>query len=81
MIVAGLALTAVAGYYHFTHDVVALVALGFSVFQRTNRLERALTQLADSMAELKRSNLDLQTSQERFALVVRGSTDGRDARR
>ncbi len=39
MLVAGLALTAVAGYYHFTHDVVALVALGFggsliSIFAR-----------------------------------------------
>ncbi len=39
MMVAGLALTAVAGYYHFTHDVVALVALGFggsliSIFAR-----------------------------------------------
>ena len=29
MMVAGLALTAVAGFYHFTHDVIALVALGF----------------------------------------------------
>ena len=29
MIVAGLALTAVAGYYTITHDVIALVALGF----------------------------------------------------
>jgi len=39
MIVAGLALTAVAGYYTFTHDVIALVALGFggsliSIFAR-----------------------------------------------
>jgi len=39
MIVAGLALTAVSGYYHFTHDVTALVALGFggsliSIFAR-----------------------------------------------
>jgi len=39
MIVAGLALTAVAGYYAFTHDVIALVALGFggsliSIFAR-----------------------------------------------
>ena len=39
MMVAGLALTSVAGYYHFTHDVVALVALGFggsliSIFAR-----------------------------------------------
>jgi K(+)-stimulated pyrophosphate-energized sodium pump len=39
MIVAGLALTAVAGYYTVTHDVVALVALGFggsliSIFAR-----------------------------------------------
>ncbi|MBW1955428.1 MAG: sodium-translocating pyrophosphatase [Deltaproteobacteria bacterium] len=39
MLVAGLALTAVAGYYHFTRDVVALVALGFggsliSIFAR-----------------------------------------------
>jgi K(+)-stimulated pyrophosphate-energized sodium pump len=39
MIVAGLALTVVAGFYHFTHDVVALVALGFggsliSIFAR-----------------------------------------------
>jgi len=39
MIVAGLALTAVAGFYTFTHDVVALVALGFggsliSIFAR-----------------------------------------------
>ncbi len=39
MIVAGLALTVVAGYYYFTHDVVALVALGFggsliSIFAR-----------------------------------------------
>jgi K(+)-stimulated pyrophosphate-energized sodium pump len=39
MIVAGLALTSVAGYYAFTHDVVALVALGFggsliSIFAR-----------------------------------------------
>jgi len=37
--VAGLALTAVAGFYTFTHDVVALVALGFggsliSIFAR-----------------------------------------------
>jgi K(+)-stimulated pyrophosphate-energized sodium pump len=39
MIVAGLALTAVAGYYTVTHDVMALVALGFggsliSIFAR-----------------------------------------------
>ncbi|MEZ4525135.1 MAG: sodium/proton-translocating pyrophosphatase [Desulfobacterales bacterium] len=39
MIVAGLALTAVAGYYTVTHDVIALVALGFggsliSIFAR-----------------------------------------------
>ncbi len=39
MIVAGLALTAVAGYYTMTHDVMALVALGFggsliSIFAR-----------------------------------------------
>ena len=39
MMVAGLALTAVAGFYHFTHDVIALVALGFggsliSIFAR-----------------------------------------------
>jgi len=39
MIVAGLALTSVAGFYAYTHDVVALVALGFggsliSVFAR-----------------------------------------------
>jgi K(+)-stimulated pyrophosphate-energized sodium pump len=39
MIVAGLALTSVAGYYTLTHDVVALVALGFggsliSIFAR-----------------------------------------------
>ncbi len=39
MMVAGLALAAVAGYYHITHDVVALVALGFggsliSIFAR-----------------------------------------------
>jgi len=39
MIVAGLALTAVAGFYTATHDVVALVALGFggsliSIFAR-----------------------------------------------
>jgi len=39
MIVAGLALTSVAGYYNFTHDVIALVALGFggsliSIFAR-----------------------------------------------
>jgi len=39
MMVAGLALTAVAGFYTFTHDVVALVALGFggsliSIFAR-----------------------------------------------
>ncbi|HIJ55803.1 MAG TPA: sodium-translocating pyrophosphatase [Deltaproteobacteria bacterium] len=39
MIVAGLALTSVAGFYMFTHDVVALVALGFggsliSIFAR-----------------------------------------------
>ena len=39
MMVAGLALTAVAGYYSFTHDVVSLVALGFggsliSIFAR-----------------------------------------------
>ncbi|MGD2000760.1 MAG: sodium/proton-translocating pyrophosphatase, partial [Desulfobacterales bacterium] len=39
MIVAGLALTSVAGYYYFTHDVIALVALGFggsliSIFAR-----------------------------------------------
>jgi len=39
MIVAGLALTAVAGYYTATHDVISLVALGFggsliSIFAR-----------------------------------------------
>jgi K(+)-stimulated pyrophosphate-energized sodium pump len=39
MLVAGLALTAVAGYYHVTRDVIALVALGFggsliSIFAR-----------------------------------------------
>ena len=39
MIVAGLALTSVAGYYSATHDVIALVALGFggsliSIFAR-----------------------------------------------
>jgi len=39
MIVAGLALTAISGYYTATHDVVALVALGFggsliSIFAR-----------------------------------------------
>ncbi|MFP4475236.1 MAG: sodium-translocating pyrophosphatase [Desulfatibacillaceae bacterium] len=39
MMVAGLALTAVAGFYHFTHDIQALVALGFggsliSIFAR-----------------------------------------------
>jgi len=39
MIVAGLALAAVAGYYTFTHDIIALVALGFggsliSIFAR-----------------------------------------------
>ncbi len=39
MIVAGLALTAVAGYYTATHDIMALVALGFggsliSIFAR-----------------------------------------------
>jgi K(+)-stimulated pyrophosphate-energized sodium pump len=39
MIVAGLALTVTAGYYAFTHDVIALVALGFggsliSIFAR-----------------------------------------------
>ena len=39
MMVAGLALASVAGYYHFTHDVIALVALGFggsliSIFAR-----------------------------------------------
>ena len=39
MIVAGLALTAVAGYYTVTHDVISLVALGFggsliSIFAR-----------------------------------------------
>lgn len=39
MIVAGLALTSVAGYYMLTHDVLALVALGFggslsSIFAR-----------------------------------------------
>jgi K(+)-stimulated pyrophosphate-energized sodium pump len=39
MMVAGLALTAVSGYYFFTHDVIALVALGFggsliSIFAR-----------------------------------------------
>ncbi len=39
MIVAGLALTAVAGFYTMTHDVIALVALGFggsliSIFAR-----------------------------------------------
>ncbi len=39
MIVAGLALTSVAGYYAMTHDVIALVALGFggsliSIFAR-----------------------------------------------
>ena len=39
MIVAGLALASVAGYYTYTHDVIALVALGFggsliSIFAR-----------------------------------------------
>nr|MBC8360706.1 sodium/proton-translocating pyrophosphatase [Candidatus Desulfatibia profunda] len=39
MLVAGLALTAVAGYYAVTHDIIALVALGFggsliSIFAR-----------------------------------------------
>ena len=39
MIVAGLALTSVAGFYMFTHDIMALVALGFggsliSIFAR-----------------------------------------------
>ena len=39
MIVAGLALTSVAGYYTYTHDVISLVALGFggsliSIFAR-----------------------------------------------
>ncbi|MGD2029376.1 MAG: sodium/proton-translocating pyrophosphatase, partial [Desulfobacterales bacterium] len=39
MIVAGLALTAISGYYTVTHDVIALVALGFggsliSIFAR-----------------------------------------------
>ncbi len=39
MMVAGLALTSVAGFYTFTHDVIALVALGFggsliSIFAR-----------------------------------------------
>ncbi|MBW1898966.1 MAG: sodium/proton-translocating pyrophosphatase, partial [Deltaproteobacteria bacterium] len=39
MIVAGLALTAVAGYYNYTQDVISLVALGFggsliSIFAR-----------------------------------------------
>ncbi|MBA4368229.1 MAG: sodium-translocating pyrophosphatase [Desulfobacterium sp.] len=39
MIVAGLALTSVAGYYTYTHDVMSLVALGFggsliSIFAR-----------------------------------------------
>ncbi|RJQ61626.1 MAG: sodium-translocating pyrophosphatase [Desulfobacteraceae bacterium] len=39
IIVAGLALTSVAGYYMFTHDVISLVALGFggsliSIFAR-----------------------------------------------
>ena len=39
MIVAGLALTSVAGFYTFTHDIMALVALGFggsliSIFAR-----------------------------------------------
>ena len=39
MMVAGLALTSVAGYYTFTHDVISLVALGFggsliSIFAR-----------------------------------------------
>jgi K(+)-stimulated pyrophosphate-energized sodium pump len=39
MIVAGLALTVTSGYYAFTHDVIALVALGFggsliSIFAR-----------------------------------------------
>jgi K(+)-stimulated pyrophosphate-energized sodium pump len=39
MMVAGLALTVTAGYYAFTHDVIALVALGFggsliSIFAR-----------------------------------------------
>ncbi len=39
MMVAGLALTSVAGYYYLTHDVMALVALGFggsliSIFAR-----------------------------------------------
>ncbi|MEI6259685.1 MAG: sodium-translocating pyrophosphatase [Deltaproteobacteria bacterium] len=39
MMVAGLALTSVAGYYYFTHDIMALVALGFggsliSIFAR-----------------------------------------------
>jgi K(+)-stimulated pyrophosphate-energized sodium pump len=39
MMVAGLALTAVSGYYYVTHDIIALVALGFggsliSIFAR-----------------------------------------------
>jgi len=39
MMVAGLALTSVAGYYYMTHDIMALVALGFggsliSIFAR-----------------------------------------------
>ena len=39
MMVAGLALTSVAGYYYLTHDIMALVALGFggsliSIFAR-----------------------------------------------
>jgi PAS domain S-box-containing protein len=55
---------------------VALVALGFLVFQRTNQLERALRQLADEIAESKRANHALQKSEERFALAARGSSDG-----
>jgi len=56
--------------------IVAIVALGFLVFQRTSQLERALRQLGDEMAESNRANQALQESEERFALAARGSTDG-----
>ncbi|NQT15235.1 MAG: SpoIIE family protein phosphatase [Planctomycetes bacterium] len=55
---------------------VALVALWFLVFQRTNQLERALRQLADEMAGSKRANRALKNSEERFALAAQGSSDG-----
>ena len=55
---------------------VALVVLGFLVFQRTNQLERAVQQLADEMVKSKRTNRALQESEERFALAAQGSNDG-----